>query len=317
MARVLRWGRSAYETPDDMERERAAAVALGYDWSSVEDRGAPPAGIDDAEVLVVTSKVRVNEPVLSRFSGGLVLTTTSGTDHIDVVAAHARGLTVGRCPLARRDAVVEHTVGGLIHMLRRNPDLHAATQAGRWARAELPSLAPVGLAGLAVVVVGYGVIGRRAAEVLDALGADVRVVDPFVSVAPRCAWTLHEALRGAGAVTLHCALTSSSRGLIGARELHLLAPDAVVVSTARGESLDVAEAARRVHRGQLGGLVVDVFPAEPWEDAAPLQHPRILATPHAAGFTRDLGRKVSDEVAATLARWREGGSVPHPVLPAP
>ncbi|MFT4624234.1 MAG: phosphoglycerate dehydrogenase-like enzyme [Myxococcota bacterium] len=304
---VLRWGRSAYETDAALAAEEAGARVLGLDWAAVAGCDAPPlAGVD---ALVVTSGVRVDAALVGRFSGSLVLTTTSGHDHIDVGACAAQGISVGRCPLARRDPVVEWSLGCLIGLMRQHPWFFAEAAAGRWARAALPQRRPRGLHGARVAVIGLGVIGRRMSEVLEGLGARVLGVDPAGGGV-----SLTDALREADAVSLHCALSPSSEGLIGAHELAMLRPHAVLVNSARGRVLDVRAAVAAVRSGRLAGLAVDVFPEEPWPELATgAQHPAVWFTPHAAGYTEGLGDRVAREVVAALTAWNAGRPLPHAV----
>ncbi len=307
---VLRWGRSSYETDADLAAERAGVEALGGSWSLVEDRIRPPVGLDRADVLVVNSKVRVTDTVLAGFGGRCVLTTTSGHDHVDVDEAHRRGVTVGRSPRARRDAVVEHAVGAMIGLMRAQPVFAAAARDGRWARPELPRIAPRGLSGATVVVVGLGVIGQHMTRALHAFGAQVRGVDPAIEGA----WALDDALAGADAITLHCALTPTSRGLMDAPRLAALGAHAVVVNTARGECLDLDAAVDAVAHGRLRGVASDVFPVEPYPQlAAQAAVPGVWLSPHSAGFTHGLGSRVAAEVVASVAEWIATGTVPAKV----
>lgn len=310
---VLRWGHSAYETTADLQRERDDAEALGLAWAHVP-RGRPsPAALAAAAALVVTSGVRVDAEILAALGGDLVVTTTSGHDHIDVAAAAARGVTVARCPKARCGPVAEVAVASLVVLLRRVDALVERASRGVWARAELPALAPRGLAGAVVVVVGAGVIGQRVAGLLDALGADVRVVDPYAPPPGRTPWALDDALVGADAVTLHCALSPSSRGLLHAGRLAALPPHAVVVNTARGDVLDVLAAVDAVRHGRLGGLAVDVFPEEPYPRLAGDSVAGVILTPHSAGYTVGLGARVAAEVRDALAAWGAGDAPAHVV----
>lgn len=307
---VLRWGRSAYETDAALAAERAGAERLGLDWRLHASVTEPP--LADARALVVTSKVRVDEAILARFRGSLVLTTTSGYDHIDVAACAARGVRVARSPLARRDPVVEWSLGALLGLTHQLPWFLREAREGRWARDALPTRRPRGLHGARVAVVGLGVIGRRMREVLEALGAVVLGVDPVGGDTE-----LGEALAAADAVTLHCALSSTSHGLIGEAELARLQPHAVVVNSSRGHVLDVDAAVRALESGRLAGLAVDVFPTEPWPRLAEgARDPAVWFTPHGAGYTEGLGERVAQEVNATLAAWLAGHALPHPV-PAP
>lgn len=309
MRQVLRWGRSAYETDADLRLEEEGARALGLGWRARADRSPPD--LEEVDALVVTSRVRVDAALLERFRGSLVLTTTSGWDHIDLEAARARGVVVARLPEARRDAVVAHALGAMITLMRRFPELHAAAEGGRWARGDLPALAPVGLDRAAVLLVGLGVIGRRMAEVLRPLGCAVLGVDPAGLPPGVEPVDLEEGLRRADAVSLHCALTPASRGLLDERALDLLRPHAVVVNTARGPILDVDAAVRRVADGRLRGLHVDVFPEEPWPRLAEGANVRgVSFTPHAAGFVADLGERVAQGVVAALGAWSRGEPVP-------
>ena len=310
---VLRWGRSAYETDDDLALEAAAAERVGLRYVTAPESPEPPP-LDGVDVLLVTSRVRVTASVLARFPGDLVLTTTSGWDHIDVAAALGRRVTVGRCPTARRDAVVEQALYSLLHLLRRQPAFDAAARRGHWARSELPALDPKGVRGEEVLVVGHGVIGSRMTEVLLALGARVLGVDPAGVSPGATAVDLEEGLQRALAVTLHCALVPGTRGLLDARRLALLRRDAVVVNTARGELVDVVAAAGRVREGALRGYASDVFPQEPWPDLAALAAiDGVLVTPHSAGFTRDLGVRVAADVALALEARAAGRPLPYTV----
>jgi phosphoglycerate dehydrogenase-like enzyme len=314
---VLRWGQSAYERDADLALEADHARALGGSWRSAPDPRVVPslAGVD---VLVVTSKVRVDAAVLDAFDGHTVITTTSGFDHIDVAAASERGIAVGRCPLARRDAVVEACLGALIALSKRWPAQLAAARAGRWARAELPDFAPLGIRGSTILLVGLGVIGRRMARVLQAMDANVLGFDPrglsgIDGVQPV---TLTEGLRACDAVSLHCSLTPSSRGLLDRSALELLPAHAVVVNTARGASLDVEAAVEAVRAGRLRGLAVDVFPEEPWPHLAEGSAVEgVWFMPHGAGYAPDLGQRVAQEVGATLRALVHDHPLPHPVVP--
>jgi D-3-phosphoglycerate dehydrogenase / 2-oxoglutarate reductase len=316
MPAVLRWGQSAYETDADLARERAAAERLGLAWSAVPESADPP--LDGVDALVVTSRVRVDAPLLSRFRGSLVLTTTSGWEHIDVEAATERGVTVARCPLARRDAVAEAAIGGMVLGLRRQATLQRAAERGEWARSALPGLDPLALADATVLVVGLGVIGARVAELLRPFGATVLGVDPAVDRARMPAGVrpvaLDDGLAAADVVTLHCAANPTTVGLFTAERIARCRPGAVLVNTARGTLVDVDAAVCAVAEGRLRGLVLDVFPEEPWPGlAGAAAIDGVWLTPHAVGYTRGLGARVAGEVEGALAAWVAGLPVPHEV----
>ncbi len=297
---LMRWGRSAYETDEQMALERQQATELGYTWTLREDR-TPPDGLDQIDVLVVNSGVRVNRDVLTRMDSGRVIATTSGHDHIDVAFAESIGIRVSRCPLARRDEVVEHSLGALISLMRRAPAFQEAAVAGHWARGDVPDLAPLTLRESRVLVVGLGVIGTRMADLLSLIGADVIGCDPASSPPGVRKMSIDEALPFADAVTLHCNLTDTSRNLLSAERLARLPQHAVVVNTARGACLDVEAAVQMVRDNRLRGVSVDVFPQEPYPlmaQGAAVEG--VIFTPHTAGCSNDLGAKIAAGVAMAL-----------------
>lgn len=305
MIQALRWGRSAYETELGLQEEAMALRRLGVELGfSVE----PVPDVSTVVVLVVTSGVRVDEALLERAPElRLVVTTTSGTDHIDVSAARKRGVLVARCPLARRDAVVDTSLAMAFSLLRRLPSLQRCAEAGEWARGALPALAPVRVKGRKVGIVGAGVIGAEAIRVWRALGAEVRFSDPAVEggveVEELCQW--------AEVLSLHCALGSQSKGLLNEQRIGLLRPGAVVINTARGDCVDLEALFAATH---LGGIGLDVFAQEPPQSLGDWAgREQVLLTPHAAGYHPALSREVCSEVVAAVDAFLRGRNLPAAV----
>src|SRR5277367_5543643 len=71
-------------------------------------------------------------------------------------------------------------------------------------------------------------------------------------------------------VSLHCPLNDATRGLIGAPELALMKPDALLINTARGALVDGNALKLALEAGKLGGAGIDVLPQEPPLDGDPL-----------------------------------------------
>lgn len=294
---VLRWGRAEYE------RGPLTGLPEGVVAVDATGEGAP---LEAADVLVVPSVQKVRSEHLPRLRRcRLVLTTTSGFDHVDVAALHAAGIPCARLPLARRDAVVHTALGMLLALSRRFGDFEPGARAGRWERAEIPRHRPTVLR--TVVVVGAaGVIGARMVDLLRGLGLAVTPVDPRLPAAPG----LDDALTDADAVTLHCALNRASRGMFDAARLARLAPGALLVNTARGGLVDVDAAHDALVGGRLGGLGLDVFPREP----AALDrwvHPRAILLPHAAGWHPGLDEAIQQGIRAAVRALIEGGAAPY------
>lgn len=294
--RILRWGRAEYESGP------LEGLPEGCEVIEATGEGAP---LEDADVLVVPSRTRVGAGLCGRLRRcRLVVTTTSGFDHLDVPALRAAGIRCARLPLARRDAVVQTSLAMILSLTRRLGTLQEVARQGLWDRAGLVGhdarlLGTVG-------VVGVGVIGRRMVDVLECLGARVLPCDPLL---PDGA-DLDTVLAESDVVTLHCSLNAGDMWMIREETLGRMRQGAVLVNTARGKLVDVDAAMDAVRSGRLAGLGLDVFPEEPASLAA-LVHPRVLVTPHAAGWFPGLGEAISEGVAAAVRALVEGRPVPY------
>ncbi len=297
--KVLRWGWSEYESPE------LPGMPTGVDVVALAGAAAP---LEEADVLVVPSTVRVDAAATERLRRcKLVVTTTSGFDQIDLAALRRANIRCARLPLVRRDAVVETTLGMIFSLTRRLGRFQEAARGGRWER---PRLAEYGATLIGTVgVVGVGVIGSRIAEVLEAIGARVLRCDPILAVGV----SLQSLLNDSTVVTLHCELTPSNRGMIGRAEIRAMPRGAVLVNTARGALLDVDAAIEAVDDGHLAGLGLDVFPEEP-TDLSRYAAPRVLVTPHAAGWHPALGAKIAEGVVGAVRALMEGREVPFRVF---
>lgn len=294
--RLLRWGRAEYEDqPFD---------GLPEGVEVVEDASTQP-DFSSVDVLVVPSKRRVTAEVVTQLSRcRLVLTTTSGHDHLDLTALTAAGIPAARLPLARRDAVVETALGMILSLTRRLGLLQAAASEGRWVRGELRQVGATTLG--TVGVVGVGVIGQKMVQVLEALGARVLRCDPRLKEGQ----PLEQLLAEASVITLHCALTPQTTFLFDANRIAAMQPGAILVNTARGRLVEVEAAVQAIQRGHLAGLGLDVFPQEPTA-LQPMVHPRILLSPHAAGWHPGLGQACVDGVVAAVQALQTGQPIPY------
>jgi phosphoglycerate dehydrogenase-like enzyme len=295
---VALWGPSDHVATAEADALRDRLAALDLIVSHVGADAAPNA---ETQVVIVNSKMQVGAKAFDWLKDlKLVVTTTSGYDHIDLAAARQRGIRVARCARSRRDAVVDTSLAMATALLRRLPLTTAAAAGGRWMRAEVKAWPVPLFSTLTVGILGQGVIGRRASEVWQALGATVLASDPAVAGSP----ALADVLPRADVVTLHCSLTRTSRAMIDASALASMKPGAVLVNTARGECVD--EAALLADK-RLAGIGLDVFACEPWVDsAALLAKGNVLVSPHSAGWHTGLGASLNDEVVTQVNAWLKG-----------
>lgn len=270
-------------------------------------------------VVAMRERTRFDAATLRRLPDlRLLVTTGSVNAAIDLTAAAERGITVCATTSVPHPAA-ELTWALLLALARRIPQEDA-----RFHRAEWPWQASVGLdlAGRTIGIVGLGRIGQRVARYARAF--DMRVVAWSRNLTEaRCAEHgaelapgLNALLAEADVVTLHVALSPETHGMIGARELSLMKPSALLVNTSRGPLVDEAALVEALRTGRLGGAALDVFCEEPLPADHPLRGaPNLVATPHLGYVTADNYRLYFGGVVEAIQAWIRGR--PIRVLAAP
>lgn len=234
-----------------------------------------------------------------------------GVENIDLAAATQRGVCVMNTPGRNARAVAECTLGLILGEIRNLARAHAAIKAGQWRR-DFPNADAIPeLYEKTVGLIGYGEVGRLVAQYLAAFGSKVVVYDPFFRGDPYPAVLvdLPALLRQSDVVTLHARLTESNRGLLGAEQLAMMKPSAVLVNTARSGLIVEAALVDALQRRQIQGAALDVFDIEP----LPADHPllaldNVTLTPHLAGSTIDAFHKSPQRMVGHLSNLLGGGA---------
>lgn len=218
----------------------------------------------------------------------LILVAATGTNNVDLATARLRGVTVCNCQGYGTPSVAQHTLALLLALATRLCDYRQAVTDGRWATASqfcLLDFPIIELQGKTLGLLGHGELGGAVARLAEAFG--MRVLSGQIPGRPARAerLPLDELLPQVDALTLHCPLNDHTRHMIGARELALLKPGALVVNTARGGLIDEQALANALRSGHLGGAATDVLSVEPPVNGNPLLQadvPRLIVTPHSA-----------------------------------
>lgn len=222
----------------------------------------------------------------------LIVSYSTGVDHIDVAAAEQCGIVVRGIAGYCTEDVAEHALAMLLSCARRLHLLDRALRdSGAW---DVTVTAPGRrrLSQQTLGVIGVGRIGSALGHKAAALGMRVLGCDPLLASAPAGfpgpLVALDVLLAGSDYVSLHAPLTPMTRGLIGAAQLALMKPGAFLINNARGALVDEEALVAVLEAGRLAGAALDVRVEEPPPDGDPLTcRDDVLVTPHAAAFTVD------------------------------
>jgi glyoxylate reductase len=228
-----------------------------------------------------------------------------GYDSVDVKAATRRGIVVANTPDVLTEATAELTLALMLALLRR------VVEGDRLVRCrEAWAIAPTfmlgeGLAGKTLGIVGLGRIGREVARLAEAFG--MRVVHTRGS-GPYEELPLERLLAESDVVTIHAPLTAETRHLIGAEEIELMKPSAVLVNVARGPIVDEEALVQALAAGLLAGAALDVYEREPEVHPGLLGLENVVLTPHLGSSTlaarTAMGMLCADALEAVLLENR-------------
>lgn len=279
--------------PDDYADAFRAAPAFprlaGHEVEVFRDAAASPEALVErlrgADAVVLTQQRTPLPAAVVEALPRLRFVSQTGhrTGHLAVESCTRRGVVVSAGGAGGPDATAELTWALILASQRHLPHEVARLKGGQW-----QNTVGTGLKGAVLGLYGYGRIGARVARVGQAFG--MRVVcwgrqgsaDRARADGYEVAGSREEFFAGADVLSLHVALNEHTRGLVGAADLALMQPTALLVNTSRAALIAPGALVEALRAGRPGRAAVDVFEHEPVLGGADplLALPNALCTPH-------------------------------------
>jgi phosphoglycerate dehydrogenase-like enzyme len=216
--------------------------------------------------------------------------------------------------------IAEYILSAMLQWVINIPRMDAALRRGEWYGSALCGPRHGELYGQTVGIVGYGRIGREVARRASAFGISIRAcsrtprgADEFVERVDGMD-RLPDVLRASDFVVLALPLNPSTTGVIGARQISQMKPNAVIVNVARGALIDEQALFEACRDRRIGGAVIDTWYRYPMQGdtlGEPSNLPfreleNVIMTPHASGWTEGLRPRRCRLIAANLDRLARG-----------
>ncbi|HEX4892379.1 MAG TPA: 2-hydroxyacid dehydrogenase [Hyphomicrobiaceae bacterium] len=280
--------------PSEATAELARAIApTGFELVMPKE-GDIKAHLGEAEYMICYPHIKMDDafhkaaPKLK-----LIQLLSAGYDNVDLEAARRAKVPVANNGGANAISVAEHAVMLMLTTARRVVWQHASVSGGRW-RGNGPPPTMYELYDKTLGIIGLGNIGKKVARRAQAFGMKVEYYDvkrlsedeeDALGVKFRL---LKELLRRSDFISLHVPLNASTRHLIGAGELALMKPSAIIVNTSRGPVIDEKALHATLAAHKIFGAGLDVFDQEPPPPNNPLFGlDNVVLTAHFAGPTSD------------------------------
>jgi len=264
-------------------------------------------------VVVVTNKVVIDEPALAAApTVRLICVAATGTNNIDIAAAHRHRVIVCNVRGYATAAVTQHVFMLTLSLLAHLPEYRQAVRAGAWNKSRhfcLLDFPIAELAGKVLGIVGYGDIGRSVAAIGGAFDMHVAVAARRDATIPEGRKAFDDVIAQADVLSLHCPLSEETRGIINARALARMKSTAILINTARGALVDEYALAQALRTSRLGGAGIDVLESEPPKNDSPLlapDVPNLIVTPHIAWASREARQRLIGELRENILAFLDG-----------
>lgn len=297
----------------DQARER-----VEYFFLEEQPPAITPDQIADVDGLILCA-LRADASTFARGAERLTVIGRYGVgyDSVDVAACTANDVALFTTPPASRHAMASAALAYILALGKRLVWKDRRLREGRWR--DQDGLMGDDLPGKTLGIVGLGNIGRELARLVAPFQMRVVAHDPYVD--PALArelgvelLPLHDVMRQADFLSVHCALTGETRGMIDGDALECMKPTAYLVNLARGPIIDQRALTEVLQARKIAAAALDVFELEPISPDDPLlQLDNVMLSPHSAGMTRDFVRAMGVvDCQGMLAAAR--GEVPEHVV---
>ena len=280
--------------------------------------------VADCDVLVPTVTDAVSADVIDAASPSLRLIANfgAGTDHIDVAAAHARGIIVTNTPGVLTEDTADLAMALILAVPRRLVEGDRAMRAGTFSGWGPTHMLGHRVRGKRLGILGMGRIGSAVARRAHAFGLQVHYHNRHrvpAGIERDLEATYHaeleDMLHAVDILSINAPLTEDTRHIIDGRTLSLMKPDSYVVNTSRGGIIDEAALARALRRGQIAGAGLDVYEDGPRPHPDLLGLENVILAPHIASATHESRREMGEKVLINIRALIDHHRCPDRVLP--
>ena len=276
-----------------------------------------------ADALVPTVTDRIDAECLEAAGPRLKLLASfgAGVDHIDLAAAHERGIAVTNTPGVLTGDTADMTMALILSVSRRLAEGERLVRTGGWVGWAPTALLGHRIYGKRLGIVGMGRIGAAVARRARGFGISIhyhnrRRTDPDIEAELEATYwdSLDQMLARMDIVSINCPRTPATYHLLSRRRLALMKPHAYIVNTSRGEVIDEPALVDALLSGKLAGAALDVFEREPAIDPKLRDLDNVVLLPHMGSATLEGRLEMGERVIVNIKAFVDGHQPPDRVL---
>ena len=278
------------------------------------DRSTPEEALErvkDCDVLIINKVLVTAELIDAAPCLKLICESATGVNNIDLEYAASKGIPVRNAVGYSTTSVAQSTFMLILSLFGEGPRYDECVKSGRYSAMDIftdPSVSWNELEGKTIGIIGMGNIGSRVARIAEAFGMNVCYYS--TSGTGHCkeypCLSLDELLAASDVVSIHAPLNERTNGLLGAEQIAMMKPSAILVNMGRGGIVDEKALADAIDQGVIAGAALDVFVKEPVPADNPLlhvRHPeRLRLAPHAAWASVQARERLVAQIASNIEK---------------
>jgi glyoxylate reductase len=279
------------------------------------DRVAMAAAMADCDVLVPTVTDDIDAALIAQAPDRVQLIANfgNGVDHIDLKAAREKGIIVTNTPGVLTEDTADMTMALILSVPRRLSEGEKLLMSGQWEGWKPSGMLGHRIAGKKLGIIGMGRIGQATARRARAFGLSIAYhnrhrLPEAIETELQADYIpdIDHLLRESDIISVNCPLNADSKGLIDARRIALIRPDAYFINTSRAEITDEDALIKALESGAIAGAGLDVFSNEPAVDPRLIALANVTLLPHMGSATYEAREDTGEKVIANIRTWVDG-----------
>jgi len=263
--------------------------------------------------IIIRSKFPLDRELLSKAKKlKFIGRVGSGMENIDQDFARSKNIVCFNSPEGHRDATAEHAVGMLLSLLNNICKANSEVKSGQWFREVNRG---VEIMGKTIGLIGYGNTGQSLARCLSGFNARIIAYDKYkFNYSDRYVTesVMNDIFDETDILSLNIPLTEETRHLVNDEFLSRFKKDIHIVNISRGKIINTQDLVRNLKSGKVRGAALDVLEYEkssfeelhrnhiPDDYLFLLEHPRVILTPHIAGWTHESNKRLAMVMAEKI-----------------
>ena len=286
------------ETKTDLSPEELKNIIANYDG------------------LIVRSATKVTRNIIEAATNLKIIGRAgAGVDNIDVETAKSKNIIVMNTPGGNTNATAEHTIGLIFALLRKIPSANETTHKGLWEKKKMKGNE---LKGKKIGIVGFGNVGKRVAEISNALGMKVSIYSSYFNsikddFKKYVSSDLNNILLNSDIISFHCKPNKDGSSIITKDNFNMMKKNCILVNTARGGLINETDLIQALKNNVIKGAALDVFKKEPLEESELFNLENIILTPHIAASTDEAQIVVAEMVANQFCEYFKNNNIVNSV----